>query len=572
MTVRVRCLSFIVLFAGSALFEGARGMAGYRRNIILGGFMATGKSSVGRRLAIVLGYDFLDLDTLIAAEAGMPISQIFATQGEAAFRGLETGMVDRVAGRTGCVLATGGGTIVNPRNLEALKRSGVVVVLTADPDTIADRLGSTEDRPLLWGGDKRDRVRVLLEQRADAYAKADLIVDASAHTIDHVVNHILDFLTLHHVIARRTTLNLPSMAESFRIALGPRSHEVIIGPGLLGEVGNLVKGLGVAQTGILLTNPEDQRRFGERVIRSLAEAGFSVTAVELAEREEAKGLETLGSLYRQMAATRLERRSPVFALGGVVIGEIAGFAAATYLRGLPLVQIPTSLIAQVDTSIGGKVAVNLPEGKNLVGAFYQPRLVITDVEVLASLPVRDFRAGLAEVVKIAAIRDRELFEYLERNVEEVLSQDLRALVRFVRRACEIKASIVEADEWETDVRSILNFGHTVGHAVEAAAGYRGPNHGEAVAMGMVVAASIAVRRKICPADALERLKRLLQAFGLPTGLLVDAAQVLRFVRYDKKIQDRQVRFVLLRGIGESLVTSLESPEELEAALQACAGC
>ena len=541
-----------------------------KQNIILGGFMATGKSSVGRRLAIVLGYDFLDLDTLIAAEEGMPISQLFTTRGEKSFRALETRMVERVAGRTGCVVATGGGTIVNPRNLETLKRSGVVVALTADPDTILARIGPTEDRPMLWGGDKRERVRLLLEERAEAYAKADLIVDASARTIDHVVNHILEFLSLHHVIAGRTTINLPSMAESFRITLGPRSHEVIIGPGLLGEVGRLVKGLGLAQTGILLTNPEDNRLFGERVVRSLADAGFTVRCVELAEREEAKGLETLGWLYRQMAAERLERRSPVFALGGVVTGEIAGFAAATYLRGLPLIQIPTSPIAQVDTSIGGKVAVNLPEGKNLVGAFYQPRQVITDVEALVSLPARDFRAGLAEVVKIAAIRDRDLFEYLEKNVEEVLSQDLRALVRFVRRACEIKASIVEADEWETDVRSILNFGHTVGHAVEAATGYQGPNHGEAVAMGMVVAARMAVLRGICPAEALDRLKKLLQAFGLPTSLPVDAAEVLRFVRYDKKIQDRQVRFVLLKDIGDSVVAFLESPNELETALKACA--
>jgi 3-dehydroquinate synthase len=545
-------------------------MIGYKRNIILGGFMATGKSSVGRRLAIVLGYDFLDLDTLIAAEEGVPISEVFATRGEGTFRALETRMVERVAGRTGCVVATGGGTIVNPRNLETLKRSGVVVALTADPDTILARIGPTEDRPMLWGGDKRERVRLLLEQRAEAYARADLIVDASARTIDHVVNHILEFLALHHVIAGQTSINLPSMAESFRISLGPRSHEVIIGPGLLGEVGRLVKDLGLAQTGILLTNPEDNRLFGDRVVRSLVDAGFTIRCVELAEQEATKGLESLGWLYRQMAAERLERRSPVFALGGVVIGEIAGFAAATYLRGLPLIQIPTSPIAQVDTSIGGKVAVNLPEGKNLVGAFYQPRQVITDVEALVSFPARDFRAGLAEVVKIAAIRDRELFEYLEKNVEEVLSQDLRALVRFVRRACEIKASIVEADEWETDVRSILNFGHTVGHAVEAATGYQGPNHGEAVAMGMMVASSMAVLRGVCPIEALDRLKKLLQAFGLPTSLPVDAAEVLRFVRYDKKIQDRQVRFVLLKNIGESVVASLESPDELDAALKACA--
>ena len=540
-----------------------------KRNIIVTGFMATGKSSVGRRLAIRLGYDFLDLDTLIAAEAGKPISQIFATQGEEAFRALESRMVDRVAGRRGCVVATGGGTIVNPRNLEALKRSGVVITLSADPDTILSRIPSVDDRPMLWGADKRERVRLLLEQRAQAYAKADLIVDASAHTIDSVVNHILDFLTLHHVIARGPAVDLPAMAESLRLVLGPRSYEVLIGPSLLGEVGRLAKGLGLASSGLLLSSPGDNQRFGLRLMRALEEAGFAVTCLELPDQEEEKGLERLGGLYRRMAAERLERRSPVFALGGVVIGELAGFAAATYLRGLPLVQIPTSLIAQVDTGIGGKVGVNLPEGKNLVGAFYQPRLVVADVETLAALEEREFRAGLAEVVKVAAIRDREFFEYLEGNVEEVLSRDLRVLVRLVKRACEIKASIIEADEWETDVRSLLNFGHTIGHALEAATGYRGPNHGEAVAVGMVVATTLAVQRDVCPKGDLDRLKGLLQAFGLPIRLLADGGEIARFVRYDKKIQDRLVRFVVLRNIGDATVTTLETPADLESALGAC---
>ncbi|MFB3820378.1 MAG: 3-dehydroquinate synthase [Candidatus Methylomirabilales bacterium] len=545
-------------------------MTGTRRNIILSGFMATGKSTVGRRLAIALGYDFLDLDTLIAAEAGMPIAQLFTTQGEAAFRALEARMVERIAGRTGCVVATGGGTIVSPRNLETLKRSGVVVTLTADPDTILARLGSTEDRPMLWGGDRRERIRQLLDQRAEAYAGADLIVDASARSIDHVVNHILDFLALHHVTAGRPAVHLPSMAESLRVSLGRRSHDVIIGPALLGEAGRLVKDLGLARTGILITSPADRQAFGGRVLQSLEGAGFTASCLEFDDREEEKGLERLAWLYRQCAAARLERRSPVFALGGIVIGELSGFVAATYLRGVPLIHIPTSLIAQVDTSIGGKVGVNLPEGKNLVGAFYQPRLVITDVETLAALPAREFRAGLAEVVKIAAIRDRDFFEYLERNVEEVLSQDLRALVRLVRRACELKASIVEADEWETDVRSLLNFGHTVGHALEAATGYRGPNHGEAVAVGMVVAGTLAARRGICPPGDVERLKRVLQAFGLPITLRTDPAAVAPFVRYDKKIHDRALRFVLPTGIGDATVAVVENPDEVWAALQACA--
>jgi 3-dehydroquinate synthase len=539
-----------------------------KQNIILTGFMATGKSSVGRRLAIRLGYDFLDLDTLIAAEARMPIAQVFATKGEPAFRALEARMVEHVANRTGSVVATGGGTIVDPRNFDALKRDGLIITLTADPQTIMARIGPGEDRPMLWGGDKLERIHTLLEQRAPVYAKADLIVDASAQTIDQVVKHILDFLDLHHVIPRGSAVALPAMAESFRLALGPRSHEVIIGPNILGEVGRFAQGLDLASTGVLITNPKDSQRFGLRLARVLDESKFSVTCIEIPGQEEEKGLEQLSWLYRQMAKHRLERRSPVFALGGVVIGEIAGYAAATYLRGLPLIHLPTSLIAQVDTSIGGKVGVNLPEGKNLVGTFYQPRLVVSDVETLTALEDRDFRAGLAEVVKIAAIRDRGFFEYLEGNVEEVLSRDLRVLVRLVRRACEIKANLVEADEWDTGIRPLLNFGHTVGHALEAATCYRGPNHGEAVSIGMVVAATLSMQRRLCSEEDLTRLKRLLQAFGLPITLPMDAAEISRFVRYDKKIQSGHIRFVLLRGIGEASVESLDSFKELETALAA----
>jgi shikimate kinase/3-dehydroquinate synthase len=547
-------------------------MREHKRNIVLTGFMATGKSTVGRRLAVLLGYDFLDLDTLIAAEAGMPISQIFATQGEAAFRAMECQMVERIASRKGCVVATGGGTIVNPKNLEVLKKTGVVITLTADPQTILSRIGSGEDRPMLWGGDKLEKIRTLLEGRAQVYARADLIVDASAQTIDYVVKHISDFLALHRVATKKAADNLPAMAEGLKLVLGvhSRSYEVVIGPGLMGEVGNLIKDLDLASNGILVTNPMDNRLYGQRLIRVLDEAKFNVTAVEVPEQEEEKGLERLGWLYRQMANLRLERRSPVFALGGVVIGDLAGYAAATYLRGLPLIQIPTSLIAQVDTSIGGKVGINLPEGKNLVGAFHQPRLVVTDVETLTSLDDRAFRAGLAEVVKVAAIRDQKFFEDLEGNVEEVLSRDLRVLVRLVRRACEIKASVVEADEWDTDIRSLLNFGHTVGHALESATGYRGPNHGEAVALGMVVATAISVQRGICPEEDLKRLKGLLQAFHLPTKLPADPAEIMRFVQYDKKVREGQIRIVLLRGIGDATVESLQNMKELENVLAACA--
>ena len=239
-------------------------MKGNKRNIILTGFMATGKSSVGRRLAVMLGYDFLDLDTLIAAEAGMPISQIFATQGEAAFRALESRMVDRVAGRQGCVVATGGGTIVNQRNLETLKRSGVVVTLTADPDTLVARIGPTDDRPMLWGADTRERVRLLLEQRAQAYARADLIVDASAQTIDQVVKHILDFLALHHVVAKGATANLPAMAESLRLVLGRKKLDRRHAEQLVEGVAIALDHRPVTVQDALCSLIEDQDRIGGR--------------------------------------------------------------------------------------------------------------------------------------------------------------------------------------------------------------------------------------------------------------------------------------------------------------------
>jgi len=254
-----------------------------------------------------------------------------------------------------------------------------------------------------------------------------------------------------------------------------------------------------------------------------------------------------------------------------VVGDLAGYAAATYLRGLPLIQVPTTLLAQVDSSVGGKVAVNLPEGKNLVGAFHQPSLVVTDLLTLRSLPPRELRAGLAEVVKHGMIADAELFNYLETHLDSILRVEEEPLAFLVARSCAIKARVVERDEREDGMRAILNFGHTVGHALEVTTGYRRLLHGEAVAIGMVVATTLSVNRGLCEEDALRRLRSLLARIGLPTTASVNVASLLKTINYDKKVKDQVIHFVLTKGIGHVTLVTISDPGELTAAL-AAAGC
>lgn len=544
-----------------------------KRNIILSGFMGTGKSSVGRRLALLLGYDFLDLDTLIEAEAGMTISQLFATQGEAAFRALESQMVERVADRTGCVVATGGGTVANPRNLETLRKHGVVVTLAADPETILSRVGPEDDRPMLRGEDRRTRVRELMEQRTSAYAKADLIVDTASRTVEQVVEYIAEVLRMAPP-ARRDGAT-PEASSSFpgervRVNLGERGYNIQVGPDLLRHLGAMLEPLGFGRRLGLVTHPGlvETQRYASAVVLSLREAGHDVCVVTVPPGEESKSLEQASRLYRDLVRGRLDRGSALLALGGGVIGDLAGFVAATLFRGIAFVNLPTTLLAQVDSSIGGKTGVNLAEGKNLVGAFHQPRLVVADVLTLQTLPERDFRSGLAEVVKHAMIADQELFRTLEEEADRILARDPAILQTTVAKNCAIKARVVEADEREGGLRAILNFGHTVGHALESALGYGAITHGEAVAHGMLVAASLSVGRGICPPEDAQRLRALLTRFGL-LGVSLPSPEALEtYMLSDKKTRDGVLQFVLTLGIGSANLAPIFDRGELRVGLRA----
>lgn len=288
-------------------------------------------------------------------------------------------------------------------------------------------------------------------------------------------------------------------------------------------------------------------------MRSLKAAGFEPALVSVPAGEKAKRLRVVETCYEQLASHRLERKSFVVALGGGVVGDLAGFVAATYLRGIAFVQVPTTLLAQVDSSVGGKVGVNLECGKNLVGAFYQPRLVLCDLDTLRTLPMREFRAGLAEVIKYGIIYDADLFAELEQKLPRLLSRDRDALERVVARCCEIKADVVAQDETESGLRAILNFGHTIGHALEAISGYGQYLHGEAISIGQVAAAQLSRECLGLPASDVERVRSVFQKAGLPTHVKLSRAQMLRLfeaMQLDKKVSGGEIKFVLARRIGE----------------------
>ncbi len=338
-----------------------------------------------------------------------------------------------------------------------------------------------------------------------------------------------------------------------KVRLGPRSYDIKIGTGLLARLGRECARLGLGRRCAIISDRNVAPRFGAAAQRTLARAGFEPVLITVSAGETAKRLKTVQACYDQLTAQRLERKSFIVALGGGVVGDLAGFVAATYLRGIAFVQVPTTLLAQVDSSVGGKVGVNLKAGKNLVGAFYQPRLVLCDLDTLAALPAREYRTGLAEVVKYGVIYDAGLFRRLERELPKLLEREPETLAAVVARCCEIKAEVVRQDETESGLRAILNFGHTLGHALEAVSRYGNYLHGEAIAIGQVAAARLSVQLLGLPAGDVDRITRLLRRAGLPTELKLSAAQrpkLLDAMRLDKKVSAGQIQFVLARRIGK----------------------
>jgi 3-dehydroquinate synthase len=352
--------------------------------------------------------------------------------------------------------------------------------------------------------------------------------------------------------------------ETLTVHLGDRSYPIHIGQDILPRLGELLQKEGLRGKVAIVTNPTVARLYLETVREALTGSGFKVTTIFVPDGEQYKNPDSLRTLYDRLVRERFERKSCVVALGGGVIGDLAGFAAATYLRGIPYVQVPTTLLAQVDSSVGGKTGINHEDGKNLIGAFYQPRIVLIDVSVLSSLPRRELVGGVAEVIKYGIIEDSSLFSFLEEEIERLLDRDPETLIRIISTSCAIKARVVEKDERENDYRAVLNFGHTIGHALEAATGYTQLLHGEAVGIGMIKAAALSVQQGVCDQGSFERICGLVRKAGLPSELPsgLSVQSLIRGMETDKKSSDGKIKFVMCAGIGRTCFHALSTAEIL----------
>lgn len=356
--------------------------------------------------------------------------------------------------------------------------------------------------------------------------------------------------------------------QSLQVSLGDRSYPIHIGSGVLSR-DDLVAPYFKSRKAVIVTNTTVAPLYLERLQVTLERAGVSSFPVVLPDGEQYKTWETLNLIFDALLANRCERSTTLLALGGGVIGDMGGFAAACYQRGMPFIQVPTTLLSQVDSSVGGKTAINHPLGKNMIGAFYQPRLVLADISTLNTLPDRELRAGLAEVIKYGLIRDPAFYVWIEQNIDRLLARDPEALAYAVHRSCANKAEVVAADERESGERALLNLGHTFGHAIETGLGYGEWLHGEAVAAGTLIAAELSCRQGWLGANVVQRIEGLFVRAGLPVvAPKLGVERYLELMSHDKKVEDGRLRLVLLKAIGESVVSDAARSEQIAAAIEA----
>ncbi len=541
-------------------------------NIILTGFSYTGKSRVSQILARRLGWELVDTDDEIVRLAGKPIPDIFAQDGEEYFRKLERQALIDVCRRSRIVISTGGGIIMAAENRQIMKESGVVVCLEAEPETIYKRLmidskksGEKVVRPLLAVDDPLERITSLKESRQSNYAKSDWTVHTDSLTPEEVAGEVIRGWSF---VSRMVPGLAADSQTACMVNTATESYPILVDWGILESLGQKMKDAGLSGYAYIISDDNVFPLYGERVENSLELAGFTVDSLVVPHGERSKSLAVAMRIYDFLVLHRAERSHIIVALGGGMVGDLAGFVAATFLRGMPLVQVPTSLVGMVDSSIGGKVAINHPEGKNLIGSFHQPRLVLTDVQMLTTLPERELISGWAEVIKHGLIRDEEYIRFLEENADKLRSLDNLLVTKAIKRSTVIKAAIVSEDEKEAGLRTILNYGHTIAHGLETATGYDRMLHGEAVSVGMAGAAEIARRMGILDSESPDRQRALLQRFGLPVSCPgVDVNAVLRAIELDKKVRMKEVRWVLLSRIGETEIRSDVPPDMVRDVLE-----
>lgn len=527
-----------------------------RRPLFLYGFMASGKSTVARLVAERTGRPWLDLDALIEQDAGVSVAEIFRTRGEAAFRALERErllslLADRRASDAPApVIALGGGALLGREvRLQALDEAVVVTLETSAREALA-RSASAE-RPLLAGSDPLARIEALLEARRHVYAEAHARIPTDGVEPDQVAERVI-------AVWQR---------DGVAVAAEQRSYTVEIATsGLTERLSELVSGAPLA---LLVSDSNVYPLHGEPVLAALARGARRVSSLVLPAGEEHKTLAAPARIWDHALAAEADRKTVFVALGGGVVSDITGFAAASWMRGVGWIGLPTTLLSMVDASVGGKTGVDLATAKNAVGAFWQPSAVLSDVSLASTEPLRGYVSGLAEVVKTALIGDPELFSLLEREADAVNRRDPALVEEMVRRCVRVKARIVGLDDRESGLRATLNLGHTLGHALEAQGNYSALTHGEAVALGLVAALGIGERLGLTPAGLRERSVALLARLQLPTDLASQPlAAASRLIGQDKKRAGARLKFVVARSVGrvETVELPLDELQQLAAAL------
>jgi 3-dehydroquinate synthase len=501
-------------------------------NIILTGFMGTGKTTVGQLLARKLGRKFFDTDQLIEDRQRQSIADIFKHHGEAFFRSLEKELCREIAKESGAVVATGGGMLLDPENRRLLSRSGIVFRLRCAPEVVLSRIGSPRTRPKL-AGNPSAQVKKLMTEREPLYASLPFQIETTGLSEEQVIENIAQVSKVVGDRLRTLPVSVP----------GGEGYSIGIGDGVLDLIGTMLQDRGFTSRIAVVADENVEKLYMESVAESLRSAGFEPFPCVIPPGEQSKAHEHLMRLYDRFLEIGVDRKGVVVALGGGVTGDLAGFAAATYMRGVALAHCPTTLLAMVDSSIGGKTGVDLPRGKNLVGAFKQPVCVLSDTQTLTSLPEREIRMGAAEVIKHAVIDDPELFMSIEGRKGRF---DLDPAL--IERSAAVKVRVVETDLFESGRREVLNLGHTVGHALEQVSGYR-IGHGDAVAVGLVAGARMSVKMGLCAAELSDRVESLLIHVGFPVRHNAAPEAIMQAMTADKKALEGRVRFVLIRDIG-----------------------
>lgn len=540
------------------------------QRIFLTGLSGSGKSTVGRRVATLLNWDFIDTDEVIAEQAGQAVGQALQAYGEERFRQLESEALNAAASRERVVIATGGGMVIAEANRALMRKQGCAVYLRTEVETAWQRIqahvrsaGQQAERPLL-AGDGRQRLRDLLTARAAWYEEAPIHIVTEATTAESAAQQVIVSVLAHGQLQAADAARIAS-----NLRLASAFSQATIAWGGFCELPEALQALEVRRRVFIITDTSVGALYAEATRSLLTAAGLEPHVFTVPAGEVSKSFACFQACLDWLVEQRAERSECVVALGGGVVGDLVGFVAACYQRGVPLVQIPTTLLAQVDSAIGGKTGINHAHGKNLIGAYYQPRLTFVDPAVLLTLPERVYREGWAEIVKYGVILDAELFALLEERVPDIERRDADLLTQVVARCIRLKMDVVQSDERDGGLRNILNYGHTFGHALEAITEYGTWLHGEAVSIGMEVAGRLAVMQGLISQDDLLRQRKLSQAIGLPIACPGVASEaILAAMQHDKKVQAGRTRWILPTRIGHAQMYSDVPLEQVREVVEA----